>query len=70
MEKGYRFDTDDPEVGKEHYAFRTLADCMDFANSQGKRGEMKIYEIEGYLVRDEGGPDGLVIRVRFFRRLE
>jgi hypothetical protein len=40
---------------------------MDFANSQGKRREMKIYEIEGYLIQDEGGPDGLLIRVQRYR---
>ncbi len=68
MAKGYRFDNMNPSIGSNHYAFRTLADCERFAKLQGglKLG-MRIYEIEGPLVKDEGGPDGLLIRVHRYR---
>ncbi|RIK77241.1 hypothetical protein DCC62_09945 [candidate division KSB1 bacterium] len=71
MTKGYRFDNLNPSVGSEHHAFRTLTDCEKFVRLQGGlKGGMRIYEIEGTLVRDEGGPDGLVIIVNRYRKVQ
>jgi len=64
MQTGYRFDHFPPEIGSEIGAFRTLEACEQFVREQGGlRGGMRIWEIQGLLVSDEGGLDGLVIKV-------
>jgi len=61
---GYRFDTDDPEIGGVHSAFQDLDSCREFMEDQGPdEAGMAIYEITGELVGNEGGPDGWQIRV-------
>ena len=67
MQRGYRFDDFRPEVGSEIGAFRTLEACEQFVREQGGlMPGMRIWEIEGTLVSDDGGPDGLVLKVERF----
>jgi len=69
MAKGYRFGQ--PHRGAEHNAFRTFSACKDFLQSQLESGRSEIvYEIVGPLIRDEGTPDGLVIKVESFSKYD
>jgi len=71
MAKGYRFDDRAPWRGRSYNAFRTLRDCQRFVRLQGglSRG-LKIYELDGAMVKDEGGPDGLVMKVSDYKIIE
>jgi len=64
MAKAYRFDDFKPRMGTQVAAFRTLKDLKSFVRIQGgNKGTMKFWEIEGGIVSDHGGPDGITIRV-------
>lgn len=60
------------QVGKVVHAFRTLRDLRDFVfrnRAADSAAQMKFYEVAGALIRDDGGKDGLVIKVQSFRRV-
>lgn len=63
MAKAYRFDDSKPPMGSQVSAFRTLEDLKRFVLLQGGKGTMKYWEIEGGIVSDQGGPDGITIKV-------
>ena len=67
MATGYRFDEFTPRVGSEVSAFRDLNSLKKFVRGQG--GSSKYWEITGEIVKDEGGPDGLTIRVSSYREI-
>jgi hypothetical protein len=63
MTKGYRFDDFEPKPGSTVHAFRSLKALKNFSQMQGAAGRLKFWEIDGMLIRDEGGEDGLVMKV-------
>jgi len=63
MATGYRFDDFKPTKGSTVHAFKSLSYLKDFAKMQGSKGDLKFWKIEGTIIRDEGGPDGLVMKV-------
>ena len=63
MAVGYRFDDFKPSKGSTIHAFKSLSALKDFAKMQGSKGSIKFWKIEGSIIRDEGGPDGLVMKV-------
>ncbi len=63
MTKGYRFDDFEPKHGNTVHAFRSLKALKNFSQIQGPVGKLRFWEIEGMLIRDEGGEDGLVLKV-------
>jgi|GEM_PF-3147115 len=67
MAKAYKFDDFEPRRGSEVSAFTSLSALKDFVRSQG--GSSKYWEISGTIVKDEGGPDGITIRVESARRI-
>ncbi len=69
MAKAYRFDDRPPSTGSAVHAFRTLSALKDFASLQGSRGNYKFWEIDGTIVSDDGGPDGITIRVSSVREV-
>jgi hypothetical protein len=67
---GYRFDDFAPRVGQSVHCFRTRQALHDFAKSQGQEFfSVRFWEIQGTLIRDEGGDDGLVMRVTSIKQL-
>ncbi|MEM8969912.1 MAG: hypothetical protein AAGE93_26080 [Bacteroidota bacterium] len=64
MAKAYRFDDTPPRKNTTVNAFRTLNALLNFARWQGSRGAMKFWEITGIIVKDDGGLDGIEIRVQ------
>ncbi len=69
MTTGYR--EGEPTIGEVHYAWKSLTDIKNFLReNQGKLdGYKMIYEIKGDLIKDEGRPDGLRIRVKKYKTL-
>lgn len=66
MATGYRFGGS--HVGREHNAFRSFQDCEEFLLDQLSSGESEdVDEIQGDLISDDGGRDGLVILVKSTR---
>lgn len=63
MATGYRFDDFKPSKGTTIHAFKSLSALKDFAKMQGSKGSFRFWKIEGTIIRDEGGPDGLVMKV-------
>jgi len=59
----YRFDDHKPTVGSMIAAFRSLEEMRRFVIMQGDYRDMRFWEIKGTIVKDEGGPDGITIRV-------
>jgi hypothetical protein len=60
------------QTGKIVHAFRTLRDLRDFVSrnrASDSAAQMKLFEVSGELIRDDGGKDGLVIQVQSFRRV-
>lgn len=59
------------QYGRTVHAFRTLKDLKDFLRWTGGGGSahFKYYEVTGDLIKDEGGRDGLQIRVRSFKEV-
>jgi hypothetical protein len=45
------------------HAFRSLKALKNFLQMQGPPGKLKFREIDGMPIRDEGGEDGLVLKV-------
>lgn len=71
MAKAYRFDDSRPPMSSEVSAFRTLEDLKRFVLFQGgKKGTLKFWEIEGAIVGDQGGPDGITIKVVSAKKVE
>lgn len=70
MVTGYR--DGKPDKGEIHCAFRTIDNVKAFLKLQGTdpSDADDLWSITGELVRDEGGPDGLVIKVTSFERLK
>ena len=59
---GYRFG--DTSVGSVHNCFRTYKDAEEFLLQQLEPGQKEvIYKVTGTLVSDDGGRDGLEIKV-------
>lgn len=65
--KYYRFG--EPAVGKKHSAFRTLDDLMEFLQHIPEPDAVPLFEIEGIVVEDEGGPDGLYVLVDTYKQI-
>ncbi len=64
MAKAYKFDEQKPRMGHNVAAFRTKKDMEYFLRIVGgKNGAMKYWEINGIITNDEGGPDGITIKV-------
>lgn len=60
----YRFDDFVPRFNATVHCFKTLNDLLHFARPQGTAfSSVRFWKITGKVVRDEGGPDGWVIRV-------
>ncbi len=71
MAKAYRFDDSKPPMGSQVSAFRTLGDLKNFVRLQGgKKGTMKFWEIDGGIISDHGGPDGITIRVTSAKKVQ
>ncbi|QMW04329.1 hypothetical protein [Spirosoma foliorum] len=70
MTTGYR--DGKPEIGQEHCAFRSINAVKEFLKiiHVKESDATDFWTIHGELVRDEGGPDGLVIKVEAFERLK
>jgi len=70
MAKLYPFDEETPRIGASISAFRTLTAVKNFASLQsGLFRNMKYWEIDGSIVEDEGGPDGITILVESAREI-
>lgn len=67
MATGYRFDEFEPRKGSNVSAFRDLNSLKRFVGSQS--GTSKYWQVNGTVVKDEGGPDGLTIRVEGSRQI-
>lgn len=66
----YRFDDSVPQRNATVHCFKTLIALKDFAKLQGKAfHNVRFWETKGAIVRDEGGPDGLVIKVSDYKEL-
>lgn len=68
----YRFDSFTPRKGSEVHAFRTLRDLTEFISMvppDENQANFKYYEIEGEVVEDDGGRDGLLVKVISFREV-
>ena len=63
MSKAYKFIDQRPMVGTTVHAFRNIGDLKDFAKIQGPKGCFKFWEIEGAIIADDGGMDGIQIKV-------
>ena len=69
MHTGFR--DSEPTIGNVHSAFGTLEHIKEFIEDQMGEldGSIEIYEIWGELVKDEGSPDGLYIKVEGYEVL-
>ncbi len=67
MAKAYRFDDFTPVAGSSVSAFRSLSALRRFVGGMGSAGSIKIWEIDGSITGDDGGPDGITIVVRSVR---
>jgi hypothetical protein len=66
----YRFDESVPKTGATVHCFKTLSALQEFARIQGKGFlQVRFWKIKGVVIRDEGGPDGWVIKVKAFKEL-
>ena len=66
----YRFDDSIPQRNATVHCFKTLTALQDFAKLQGKAfHNVHLWEIKGTIIRDEGGPDGWVIKVSDYKEL-
>ena len=66
----YRFDESVPRRNTTVHCFKTLAALKGFAKLQGKAFyNVRFWEIKGTIIRDEGGPDGWVIKVSDYKEI-
>lgn len=68
-EKGKYYRFGEPALGEKHAAFRTLNDLLEFLESVPEPEAIPLFEIEGTIVEDEGGPDGLYVLVDSYRQI-
>lgn len=61
---------EEPIVGEEYHAFRNYSALDGFLDLVGEENLVPIYELTGKVVEDEGGPDGLVVLVESFRKMD
>jgi hypothetical protein len=60
----YRFDDFVPKTGSTVHCWSSLEEMEKFARIQGPDFDIvRFWQIKGQLVRDEGGPDGWVVKV-------
>lgn len=62
----YKFDESTPRQGQKTCAFRTEKDLKEFLEIVGipKHNTLSVYRIEGDVIADDGGPDGLTVLVK------
>lgn len=66
----YRFDDFIPKINSTVHCFKTLKDLQDFVKPQGKQfTSVRLWQIKGIVTRDEGGPDGWVIKVENYKEI-
>jgi hypothetical protein len=66
----YRFDETVPKIGKVVHCFKSFEALEDFAKLQGNQfSNVRFWKIRGTVVRDEGGPDGWVIKVEKYQEI-
>ena len=63
----YRFG--EPIIGQVHSAFRSKNDLIIFLKTMGGKNVVEVYKVHGEIDRDEGGVDGLSIRVEEYRKI-
>lgn len=68
MATGYRFDEFEPRKGSNVSAFRDLNSLKQFVSNQSGT-HSKYWQVNGVIVKDEGGPDGLTIKVESSRQI-
>lgn len=64
MTTGYRFDEFEPRIGSNVSVFRDLNSLKSFIGKQSGTYS-KYWQVKGTVVKDEGGSDGLTIRVEY-----
>ena len=66
----YRFDDFVPKPGSTVHCWKSLEEMETFARLQGKEfDDVRFWQIKGTVVRDEGGPDGWVIKVESCKQI-
>lgn len=68
---GYRLDDNAPEIGEVKYGFRNFSDFLLYLNDLPTEGypTVRYWKIYGTLVKDEGGIDGLTIKVQVYHQI-
>jgi len=69
MKTAYRFDDLKPVTGTVVSAFRRRKDLFEFVQMMPQMGSIKLWKIRGYITEDDGGPDGLKIKVASAERI-
>ncbi|MBT7238185.1 hypothetical protein HN865_05050 [Candidatus Woesearchaeota archaeon] len=61
---------EEPIIGNKYHAFRNFKALDRFLDSVGEENLVPVYELTGEVVKDDGGPDGLVVLIESFKKID